>query len=323
MIDTPDDDPPPHGASAASDPADAESRVDADVLTQRVSAELGRWLAQPPVAGLHLVATPIGNLGDITIRALAVLSRADVVCCEDTRHSRTLLAHFGIDRGLRPYHEHNEDAERPRILALLRQGKSVALISDAGTPLVSDPGFKLVRDCIEAGVHVTSLPGASAVMVAVSMAGLPTDQFHFAGFLPSREGGRRIRLAELGAIPATLVVFEAPNRLAAALADIAEVLGDRPVAVARELSKRFEDVHRGSATEVAAWAQGEPVRGEVVIVIGPPGDKPTSDADIEAALAALLPSTSLKEAARAVAGRFGIPRTRVYDIGLGLKGRGS
>ncbi len=323
MNDMHDDDPLPHGRSAAGDPAEGDRKAEPDDLSRHVAAELGRWLAEPPRAGLHLVATPIGNLGDITIRALAVLSRADVVCCEDTRHSRTLLAHFGIDRGLRPYHEHNEDTERPRILALLRQGRSVALISDAGTPLVSDPGFKLVRDCIEAGLYVTSLPGASSVMAAVSMAGLPTDQFHFAGFLPSREGARRIKLAELGAIPATLVVFEAPNRLAPALADIAEVLGERPVAVARELSKRFEDVHRGSATEVATWARGEPARGEVVIVIGPPGDKPISDAEIEAALAALLPSTSLKEAARAVAGRFGVPRTRVYDIGLGLKGRGS
>jgi 16S rRNA (cytidine1402-2'-O)-methyltransferase len=291
-------------------------------LATRVVAELQRRLAEPLSGGLYLVATPIGNLGDITLRALAVLSRADVICCEDTRHSRTLLAHFAIDRPLRAYHEHNADAERPRILARLAEGRVVALISDAGTPLVSDPGFRLVRDCIEAGHSVTSLPGASSVMNAVTLAGLPTDQFHFAGFLPSREGQRRTRLAELGAIPATLVLFEAPNRLAASLADIVEVLGaDRQVAVARELTKRFEEVRRGTAAEVAAWANAEPARGEIVILVAPPVIHEATDVEIEAALAALVPEIGLKEAVKAVAGRLGVPRSRAYDIGLKLKGR--
>jgi 16S rRNA (cytidine1402-2'-O)-methyltransferase len=291
-------------------------------LATRVVAELQRRLTEPLPGGLYLVATPIGNLGDITLRAIAVLSRADLICCEDTRHSRTLLAHFAIDRPLRAYHEHNADAERPRILAKLAEGRVVALISDAGTPLVSDPGFRLVRDCIEAGHSVTSLPGASSVMNAVTLAGLPTDQFHFAGFLPSREGQRRTRLAELGAIPATLVLFEAPNRLAASMADIVEVLGSaRQVAVARELTKRFEEVRRGTAAEVATWAADEPPRGEIVILVAPPVNHEATDVEIEAALAASLRPTSGTREAKAVAGRLGVPRSRAYDIGLKLKGR--
>jgi 16S rRNA (cytidine1402-2'-O)-methyltransferase len=293
-------------------------------LVRRAAAELERWLVEPLSAGLYLVATPIGNLGDVTLRALATLSRADVVYCEDTRHSRTLLAHFAIDRPLRPYHEHNADAERPRVLADLARGRVVALISDAGTPLVSDPGFKLVRDAIASGHHVTCLPGASSVTSAIAVAGLPTDRFHFAGFLPARESQRASRLSELAAVPATLVLFEAPNRLAATLADIAAVLGgDRDVAVVRELTKRFEEVRRGKVAEIAIWADAEPPRGEIVIVVGPPVEREATDTDIEQALAALLPATSLKEAAKTVAGRLGVPRSRAYDIGLRLKGKAS
>ena len=298
----------------------AETAARDERLSSRVATELQRWLAEPLPGGLYLVATPIGNLGDITLRALAVLARCDLVCCEDTRHSRTLLAHFAIDRPLRAYHEHNADAERPRLLAMLAEGRAIALVSDAGTPLVSDPGFKLVRDCIVAGHRVTSLPGASSVMAAVSVAGLPTDQFHFAGFLPVREGQRRTRLAELGALPATLILFEAPSRLAASLADLSDVLGaNRPVAVARELTKRFEEVRRGSAAEVAAWAAAESPRGEIVILVGPPEHRDATDAEIEAALSVLLAETSLKEAARTVATRLGVPRSRAYEIGLSLK----
>jgi 16S rRNA (cytidine1402-2'-O)-methyltransferase len=291
-------------------------------LGSRVAAELDRWRAEPLASGLYIVATPIGNLGDITLRALAVLSRVDLICCEDTRHSRTLLAHFGIDRPLRAYHEHNADAERPRLLAMLAEGRSIALISDAGTPLVSDPGFKLVRACIEAGHHVTSLPGASAVMTAIVTSGLPTDQFHYAGFLPVREGQRRTRIAELGAVPATVVIFEAPGRLAASLADIADVLGgDRPVAVARELTKRFEETRRGTAAEVAAWAAAEPARGEVVILLAPPAHHEATNAEIEAALAPLIAELGVKEAAKAVASRLGVARSRAYSIGLVVKDR--
>lgn len=291
-------------------------------IAARAAAELARWLAEPLSPGLYLVATPIGNLGDITLRALAVLARADLICCEDTRHSRTLLAHFAIDRPLRAYHEHNADAERPRLLAMLAKGRTIALISDAGTPLVSDPGFKLVRACLDAGHHVSSLPGASAVMAALTLSGLPTDQFHFAGFLPSREGQRRTRLAEVASVPATVILFEAPNRLAAALADIADVMGaGRPVAVARELTKRFEELRRATAAEVAAWAAAEPPRGEIVILVGPAPPREATDADIEAALAPLLAEMPLKEAARTVAASLDVPRTRAYEIGLALKDR--
>lgn len=291
-------------------------------LEGRVGSELGRWLAEPLVPGLHLVATPIGNLGDITLRALAVLARADLICCEDTRHSRTLLAHFAIDRPLRAYHEHNADDERPRLLAMLAEGRSIALISDAGTPLVSDPGFKLVRDCVEAGHRVESVPGASAVLTALTASGLPTDQFHFAGFLPAREGQRRTRVAELGAIPATVVMFEAPGRLAATLADIAAVLGDdRSVAVARELTKRFEETQRGTAAELAAWAASMPVRGEVVILLGPPARHTATDAEIEAALAPLINDAGVKEASKTVAALLGVPRGRAYAIGLRMRDR--
>jgi 16S rRNA (cytidine1402-2'-O)-methyltransferase len=301
----------PHG------PGETTSR-----LEPRVVAELRRWLAEPLSSGLYLVATPIGNLGDITLRALAVLSRADVIYCEDTRHSRHLTAHFGIERPLRPYHEHNADAERPRVLEGLAAGRVIALISDAGTPLISDPGFKLVREAVAAGHAVTALPGASAVLAGLTVSGLPTDRFHFAGFLPSRDGQRRTRLTELSATPATLILFEAPNRAAAALADIAEIMGgDRPVAVARELTKRFEEVRRGTASEVAAWAAGEAPRGEVVLLVGQPPARDATETEIEAALAELLSSHPLKEAARTVADRLAVPRTRAYEIGLRLKAR--
>lgn len=291
-------------------------------LGGRVMAELGRWLADPIAPGLHLVATPIGNLGDITLRALSVLARVDLICCEDTRHSRTLLSHFAIDRPLRAYHEHNADAERPRLLAMLAEGRSLALISDAGTPLVSDPGFKLVRDCIAAGHRVTSLPGASAVMAALVASGLPSDQFHFAGFLPVRETQRRARIAELGAIPATVLVFEAPGRLPATLADIAAVLGaDRPIAIARELTKRFEEIRRGPAAEVADWAASEPPRGEVVILFGAPARHDATDAEIEAALGPLIEEAGVKEACKVVAARLGVPRSRAYAIALALRNR--
>ncbi|MGE0765874.1 MAG: 16S rRNA (cytidine(1402)-2'-O)-methyltransferase [Hyphomicrobiaceae bacterium] len=301
----------------------AETRVAAaPPIARRVTSELERWLAEPLNPGLYLVATPIGNLGDITLRALAVLERADVVYCEDTRHSRTLLAHFGIDRFLRAYHEHNADAERPRVLDELARGRIVALISDAGTPLVSDPGFKLVREAIAAGAHVTVIPGASSVISAVAVSGLPTDRFHFAGFLPSREGPRRSRLGELAGLPATLVLFEAPNRLAAALSDIAEVLGgQREVAVARELTKRFEEVRRGTAAELSIWAEAEPPRGEIVILVGPSAPHEPTDEEIESAISALMPATSVKDAAKAVASRLGISRSRAYDIGLLIKKR--
>jgi 16S rRNA (cytidine1402-2'-O)-methyltransferase len=288
-------------------------------IADRGADVLRDLLATPLAAGLYLVATPIGNLADITLRALAVLSQADVLYCEDTRHSRTLLAHFGIARSARAYHEHNAERERPHVLAELAADKSVAIVSDAGTPLVSDPGYKLVREAIAAGHKVISLPGPSAVMAALTSAGLATDTFLFAGFLPTRQKARQARLAELKTVPATLVFFEAPARLADSLGDIALVLGDREAAVARELTKLHEEVRRGTPAELAQWAAATPPRGEMVIVVGPPVAQPVTDETITARLVPLLAQMSLSEAARTVAQELGVTRARVYDLGLALQ----
>lgn len=290
-----------------------------DAVTARVSADIARRLAEPLHPGLYLVATPIGNLADITLRALATLARADVIYCEDTRHSRTLVAHYGINRTLRPYHEHNAEEQRPRILADLARGARIALISDAGTPLVSDPGYKLVRDCISAGHTVVAIPGASAVMTSICVAGLPTDTFLFAGFLPPRSGARQTRIAELAAVPATLIFFEAPTRLAETLTDLAATLGSRPAAVARELTKLHEDIQRGPLSELAAHFESAPPKGEIVILVGPPGNDAASDETIMSALESALAHMSLRDAAKAVAERLSAPKARVYDLGLKMK----
>src|SRR5271170_6357629 len=221
--------------------------------------------------GLHVVATPIGNLGDITLRALAALAGADLIACEDTRVTRKLLDRYGIATPLTPYHDHNAATARPLILRRLADGAAIALVSDAGTPLISDPGYKLVRAAADAGHTVTTLPGASAVLAGLTVAGLPTDQFFFAGFLPPKQAARRTRIAELGRIPATLVVFESGPRLAATLADLAAGLGQsREAALCRELTKLHEEILRGDlATLAQAYAAVAP-RGEIVLVIAPP-----------------------------------------------------
>jgi 16S rRNA (cytidine1402-2'-O)-methyltransferase len=242
-----------------------------------------------------------------------------VLYCEDTRHSGILLAHFSIARALRPYHEHNARRERPRILAALAEGKSVALVSDAGTPLVSDPGYKLVREALAAGHRVLSLPGPSALLAALTSAGLATDTFLFAGFLPAKQAARRARLAQLDAVPATLVFFEAPPRLADCLADIAGVLGPREAAVARELTKLHEQVRRGTPAELAQWAVGAPPRGEIVVLVGPPVAAAVTDEAIAAKLTPMLSEMSLSDAARAAADELGVAKARVYDIGIALK----
>jgi 16S rRNA (cytidine1402-2'-O)-methyltransferase len=293
------------------------------ILGERVAHETNRLLADGLVPGLYLVATPIGNLADVTLRALAVLARADIVYCEDTRHSRTLLARFGIERSVCAYHEHNAARERARILSALAADRSVAVVSDAGTPLVSDPGFKLVRAALAAGYEVCSIPGPSAALAALTSAGLPTDCFLFAGFPPVKPSARRARLAELSAVPATLIVFEAPSRLAATLADMAEILGARSAAVARELTKLHEEVHRGTLAELAAWAGGTTVRGEIVVVVAPPVAAEVSDDTVAAELRALLTTMSVRDAATAVAEALGVPRGRVYDIAVGLKRGGA
>jgi 16S rRNA (cytidine1402-2'-O)-methyltransferase len=285
-------------------------------ILARAAEEMQRHLDAELAPGLYVVSTPIGNLGDITLRAIAVLARADAVLCEDTRHSRTLLSHFGIGTPARPYHEHNAAKERPRVLADLTAGQRIALISDAGTPLVSDPGWKLVREAIDAGHRVEALPGASATLTALAVGGLPTDAFLFAGFLPPKSVGRRARIAELSAVPATLVFFEAPSRVAEAIADLAAVLGSRPAALARELTKMHEEVRRAPLDQLAAELDGVAIKGEAVILVGPPQEAAVTDDVISARLVPALEEMSLRDAAKAVADALGVPKSRVYDLGL-------
>jgi len=277
--------------------------------------------AEALAPGLHIVATPIGNLRDISFRALATLAAADGVLAEDTRTSKTLLAHYGISTPLYPYHEHNAEQMRPKILGKLREGGKLALISDAGTPLVSDPGYKLVAEVVAEGLPVTGIPGPSAVLAALVLAGLPTDRFFFEGFLPSKAAARRGRLTELAAIPGTLVFFESPRRLAEMLSDAAAVLGERPGAVARELTKFYETVRRGPLSVLAAHYEGEEeARGEIVVVIGPPGAETEAAAGdaIGERLRIALAELSLKEAVAQVAAETGQPRRKVYARALEL-----
>jgi 16S rRNA (cytidine1402-2'-O)-methyltransferase len=277
--------------------------------------------AEALAPGLHIVATPIGNLRDISFRALATLAAADGVLAEDTRTSKTLLAHYGISTPLYPYHEHNAEQMRPKIIGKLREGGKLALISDAGTPLVSDPGYKLVAEVVAEGLPVTGIPGPSAVLAALVLAGLPTDRFFFEGFLPPKAAARRGRLTELAAIPGTLVFFESPRRLAEMLSDAAAVLGERPGAVARELTKFYETVRRGPLSVLAAHYEGEEeARGEIVVVIGPPGAETEAAAGdaIGERLRIALAELSLKEAVAQVAAETGQPRRKVYARALEL-----
>ena len=271
-------------------------------------------------AGLHIVATPIGNLGDITLRAREALAGADVIACEDTRVTRKLLDRYGIATSLTPYHDHNAAEARPKILGRLARGEAVALVSDAGTPLVSDPGFKLVRAVREAGHAVTALPGASATLAALTVAGLPTDRFFFEGFLPPKEMARRTRVAELKRIPATLVLFETGPRLAATLADLAEGFGVREAAVCRELTKLYEEVRRGDLAELARdYAKADAPRGEIVIVIAPPPEEIQPDAsELDELLRQALGRVSVKDAVSEVADATGLSRRDIYQRALAL-----
>ena len=274
---------------------------------------------------MHIVATPIGNAEDITLRALATLRGVDAVACEDTRVTSKLLARHAIAVPLLAYHDHNAERMRPLLLERLRQGAAIALVSDAGTPLVSDPGFKLVRAAIAEGLPVTTLPGPSAMLAALVLSGLPSDRFLFAGFLPPKSAARRRSLTELGAVRASLVFFEGASRLASALADMAETLGDRPAAVAREITKLYEETRRGSLRELAThYAQAGPPRGEVVVVVGPPAAAApaTTDAALDAQLETALAEMSLKDASTAVAAATGLARRDVYARALALAGRG-
>ena len=274
----------------------------------------------PP--GLYVVATPIGNLRDITIRALAVLAGADLIACEDTRVTSKLTRHYGIGVPLTAYHDHNAAEARPKLLAALAEGNSVALVSDAGTPLISDPGYRLVREAAEAGFEVVPIPGASALLAGLTVAGLPTDAFTFAGFLPPKEVGRRKRLAELADAPGTLVFYESPHRVAEALADMTAVLGEaREAAVARELTKLDETTRRGTlGAQEAGFAGGPEPKGEIVILVGPAGERAPPEAEeIDARLRALLAVESVGAAATALAAETGLPRRDLYRRALALR----
>lgn len=271
--------------------------------------------AEPIAPGLHIVATPIGNLGDISFRGVATLAAADAILAEDTRVTKKLLAHYGISTPLVAYHEHNASTMRPQLLARLRQGGALALVSDAGTPLISDPGFKLVAEAREAGIHVTAIPGASAVLAALVVAGLPTDRFFFEGFLPGKSVARRTRIAELAGVPGSLVFFESPHRVAESLADLAAVLGPREAALARELTKHFETVRRGTLPELAAALAAEPApKGEIVLIVGPPHGEgePVGAEDLDERLDLALQTLSVKDAAAVVGAATGLPRRQVY-----------
>ena len=268
---------------------------------------------------LYLVATPIGNLEDITYRALRVLGEVDLIACEDTRHTRGLLTHFGIDTKTVSYHEHNEHERAAELASMLAGGMSVAVVSDAGTPGINDPGFRLVRACIEQDISVVPVPGATAFVAALVASGLPTDEFYFCGFLPARAHARRLRLADLRAITATLVFYEAPHRIAAALADAREILGEREAAVARELTKLHEEIARGRLTELIARFSGEQAaRGEMVLIIdrtivAGSTDNKAVTLDIDALVAAFMNEgldqrAALKRAAR----ELGLSRDEAY-----------
>jgi 16S rRNA (cytidine1402-2'-O)-methyltransferase len=269
------------------------------------------------------VSTPIGNLGDLSARAAETLAAADLIACEDTRMTAKLLSAYGIGTPMLAYHEHNAARMRPVLMARLKEGAIVALVSDAGTPLISDPGYKLVEAAIAEGIAMTALPGASALLAALVLSGLPSDRFLFAGFLPARGPARRTEIRTLAEIPATLLFYEAPGRVAKTLADLLTVLGPRPAAVARELTKRFEEVKRGNLDVLAeAFAAAPAPKGEIVILVGPPeadAGRETGEAALDAALESALASYSIREASALVAAQTGMPRRAVYARALALR----
>jgi 16S rRNA (cytidine1402-2'-O)-methyltransferase len=279
--------------------------------------------ARPLEPALYPVATPIGNLGDITLRALETLAAADIVACEDTRVTRVLLARYGIRRKPIAYHEHNEAEAGPRLIAALKEGRSVALVSDAGTPLVSDPGYRLVAAALEEGLRVVPVPGASAVLAALTLSGLPSDSFLFAGFLPVRDGQRRHRLEALKNVPATLIFFESPRRLAASLAAMADTLGARrPAAVTRELTKAFEERRGGTLEELAAhYADAGAPKGEVVVCVGPPLPGIMETLDVDRLLLSLAGEMPAAKAAAEAARVTGGAKPALYRRLLELKGK--
>ena len=286
----------------------------------RTFAVAGHLVSAPKAApGLYLVATPIGNLGDITLRALETLAGVDIIACEDTRITRRLIERFSLAATLRQYHEHNAEQARPKILEALARGSSIALVSDAGTPLISDPGFKLVREVSAAGFPVIALPGPSSVLAALSVAALPTDRFFFEGFLPSKQNARRTRLSELARIDATLVMFESGARVQESLQDLASVMGTRDAAICREMTKLHEEVRRASVSELAAMSDTLETRGEFVLVIGPPAaDAGLNDDALDDLLRASLARGSVKDAVAHAVEVSGRPRREIYSRALEL-----
>ena len=292
----------PKDRAAASQDAPAPGRTDLD-------------------PGLYLVATPIGNLRDITLRALDVLGGADLVLAEDTRVSRKLFEAYGLRPKCAPYHEHNAKAKLPGVLKALQEGAAIALISDAGTPLISDPGFRLVRAAVENGIAVHAIPGANAALAALCVSGLPVDRFLFAGFLPAKPSARIKALERLKTIPASLIFYESPARLKAALADMAKVLGPRSAVLARELTKRFETLVRAPLDQLAALLPPDQCRGEMVLVVAPPDAGASwSETELDVALEDALSRLSLKSAVEEVAAMSGLPRRQVYRRALALQG---
>ncbi|HVY00535.1 MAG TPA: 16S rRNA (cytidine(1402)-2'-O)-methyltransferase [Pseudorhodoplanes sp.] len=281
----------------------------------------GHPVEVPPLpGGLYLVSTPIGNLGDITLRALATLAAADAIACEDTRVTRKLLDHFGIAAAMIAYHEHNAESARPKILGRLSVGQSVALVSDAGTPLISDPGYKLVVAARETGHAVIAVPGPSALLAALTSAGLPTDRFFFEGFLPAKAAQRRTRIAELAGVAATIVLYESGPRLEDTLADLAAQLGDREAAICRELTKLHEEIRKDTLPSLARHyaSAGAERRGEFVIVIAPPTANVSrlSEEETDDLIRAALARGSVKDAAAEVAAATGLPKRGIYQRAL-------
>jgi 16S rRNA (cytidine1402-2'-O)-methyltransferase len=291
-----------------------------EAASRGFSVDAHRLVAPKAAPGLHLVATPIGNLGDITLRALQTLAGVDVIACEDTRITRRLTERYDISAQLKQYHEHNAEAARPKILERLSQGGSIALVSDAGTPLISDPGYKLVREVCAAGHAVYALPGPSSVLAALSVAALPTDRFFFEGFLPSKSAARKSRVAELARIDATLVMFDSGNRVQDTLAELAEIMGTREAAICRELTKLHEQISRATLHELARDADTLETRGEFVLVIAPPAadaEMLTSDA-LDHVLREQLAANSVKDAVAHAVALSGRSRREVYARALEL-----
>ena len=278
-------------------------------------------------AGLYITATPIGNASDITLRALEILRLADILLCEDTRATRRLLEIHSVKRArdsrILAYHDHSSDKIRRGILDDVEGGKAVALVSEAGMPLVSDPGYRLVRDALERGIDVTCAPGANAVLTALTLSGLPSDQFFFAGFPPSKQSSRRKFLSALEGIPATLIFFESPHRLAESLKDMASIFKERSGTVARELTKRFEEIKRGTLEELADFYTGQAPKGEMVVLVEGAGDSAAKDIDVEAQLRVAMKDNTLSDAARQVAQNNGLSRSAVYQCALALQQKDS